>query len=206
MQNKMDELEFLKTDWNKESDEFKEYSEKEIYTMIKRKSVSVTRVLCVIGIIEIFLWAIYGYIDGQFPVLRIALFTVFFVLILCFYFKIKIEKNSISLMKSILNIKRVILGYAGISFLLIIIDNICNFNHYTKDFMAGLNDGCNQNNPHTTNPQLMNPQIGIYVIFAILLLVFIYFLYLIYKSTYGRILFHLRKNYKELSEIEEKAI
>lgn len=202
----MDDLEFIKEDWNKESNGFKDYSEKEIYTMIQQKSVSVTKILFLMGITEIFLWAVYGYINGQFPIFRMALLTVFFMVILWFYFKIKTEKSSISLMKNILNIKRSIFGYAGISFLLIIIDNICNFNNYTKDFMAGVKDGYEKNNLHTTDPKYMNPELANYIIFAILVLFFLYCLHLIYKSTYGRILSHLRKNYKELSEIEENSI
>ncbi|MCY0968649.1 hypothetical protein [Chryseobacterium wangxinyae] len=202
----MDELELLKADWSKESKGFKEYSENEIYNMIKQRSVSITKILFLIGLIELSLWAVYGYIDGQFPGLRIALFALFFALTLYFFLKVKIEKSSMLLMKGILNIKRVILGYAVISFLLIVIDNIFNFNDYTKDFLAGVKDGYHHNNLYTTDPQLLNPQLGIYIIFAVLLLFFMYILFLIYKSTYGKILSHLRKNYKELSEIEEKAI
>jgi hypothetical protein len=48
----MDELELLKKDWNKESDDFKEYSENEIYNMIKHKSVSITKTLLMIGLVK----------------------------------------------------------------------------------------------------------------------------------------------------------
>lgn len=199
----MEELELLKKDWNKDSDEFKNYSEKEIHEMIKHKSVSVTKILCLIGLIEIILWAVYGYIDGQVPVLRMSLFVVFFALIIYFYFKMKTEENSISLMKSILNIRKVIFGYAGISFLLIILMNVIDFKHNTKDFMAGLNDGYNHNNPHTTNFEQMTPELGNYIVFGVVLVIAIYLLYIIYKKTYGKILFNLKRNYKELSKVEE---
>lgn len=199
----MEELELLKKDWNKESDEFKNYSEKELYEMIKQKSVSVTRVLCLIGLIEIVLWAIYGCIEGQLPIFRIVLFAVFFVLIIYFYFKIKTEKNSISLMRSILNVRKVIFGYAGISFLLIILMNSIDFKHNTKDFMAGLSDGYNHNNLHTTNSERMTPELGNYIVFGVVLIITTYLLYIIYKKTYGKILVDLKKNYKELSKVEE---
>lgn len=199
----MEELELLKKDWNKESDEFKNYSEKEIYSMIKQKSVSVTRILCLIGLTEIILWTVYGYIDGGLPILRMVLFAVFFALIIYFYFKMKTEENSISLMKSILNIRKVIFGYAGISFLLIVLMNIIDFKHNTKDFMAGLNDGYNHNSPHTTSSAQITPELGNYIVFGVALMIAIYLLYIIYKKTYGKILFNLKRNYKELSKVEE---
>lgn len=199
----MEELELLKKDWNKESKEFKNYSEEDIYKMIKHKSVSVTRVLCLIGSIEIILWALFGYIDEQFPIIRMGLFAVFFALIIYFYFKMKAEENSISLMKNILKVRKVIMVYTGISLLLIIIDNILHFDFYTKDFMAGIHDGRASCKLHTTNPEQMAPELGNYIIFGISLLILTYFLFRIYKSTYGKILFNLKKNYKELSKVEE---
>ena len=104
----MDELEILKKGWNNEFDEFKNYSEKEIYSMIKRKSISVTKNLVFIGLIEIALWSIYGFIDGKLPVFRMVILASFFTMIIYFYFRIKAHKNSVSLMRAILNIRKVI--------------------------------------------------------------------------------------------------
>ncbi|MEI7486984.1 MAG: hypothetical protein WCJ72_06165 [Chryseobacterium sp.] len=198
----MEELKLLKKDWNKESDEFKNYSEKEIYEMIKQKSVSVTRILCLIGLIEIILWAVYGYIDGELPILRMVLFVVFFALIIYFYFKMKTEESSISLMKNILNIRKVIFGYAGISFFLIVLNSIIDFKYDTRDFIAGFRDG-SYGTSHKTDPDTILPSITNYIVFGVVLMITMYLIYLIYKKTYGKILFDLKKNYKELSKVEE---
>jgi hypothetical protein len=68
----MDELELLKEDWSKNKNEFKNYSATEIYLMIKEKSISVTKTLLIIGLIEVILWFIIGFINSEFPYLRIA--------------------------------------------------------------------------------------------------------------------------------------
>ncbi|MBB6372437.1 hypothetical protein [Chryseobacterium shigense] len=102
-------------------------------------------------------------------------------------------------MKGILNLRKVILGYAGISFLLIIVDNLIHFRHNVRDFMAGFRDGSEFNAYHKTNPDTLTPELGNYIVFAVVVIITVYFIYLIYKKTYGRILSHLRKNYRELS-------
>ncbi|MGG5208657.1 hypothetical protein ACQWU4_06885 [Chryseobacterium sp. MIQD13] len=195
----MEELELLKKDWNKQSDELKNYSENEIHQMIKHKSVSVTKTLLIIGITEIVLWAVYGYFDGEFPYIRMGLFGIFFGLIIYLYCKIKAGEDSVSLMEGILNLRKVIVGYAGISFLLIVVDNLINFKHNVKDFMAGFRDGSKFNTYHKTNADTLTPELVNYIVFAIAVIITMYLIYLVYKKTYGRILSNLRKNYRELS-------
>lgn len=197
----MEELEFLRENWNN-SDDYKEYSEGQIQNMIKQKSVSTTKTLMAIGLIEFLLWGLYGYIDGKFPYFRAILFTVFFILIIYFFNKIKAEANSKSLMEYVLNLRKVIFGYAGISFFLIVLDNIINFKHYTRDFIAGLHDGKTGNAYRATNPSTITPEVGNYMIFGVILIIIIFFLYWLYKKTYGKILSDLKKNYKELNNIE----
>ncbi len=205
----MEELELLKKDWNKESDDFKEYSENEIYNMIKHKSVSITRTLLIIGLLEVILWTVYGYLDQQFPYIRIAMFFVFTAFIVFLFNRMKTGQNSITLMKNILNMRRLILGYAGISLVLAVIDSIIHFDHNTRDFMAGARDGWNERhgtNALSTNPEMMMPSFMNYFVFGICLLIGFYLLYVVYKRTYGKILQDLRKNYKELSRHEETAV
>ena len=205
----MDELELLKKDWNKESDDFKEYSEIEIYNMIKHKSVSITKTLLIIGLVEVVLWTLYGYLDEQFPYMRVALFLVFTGLIIFLFRTMKTRQDSITLMKSILNLRRLILGYAFVSLVLAIVYSIIHFDHNTRDFMAGAKDGWNERhgvNTLHTNPDTMMPGIANYIIFGIFVVIGLYILYVIYKRTYGKILQDLRKNYKELSLQEERGV
>lgn len=202
----MEDLELLKKDWNKESGDFKEYSEKEIYTMIKHKSVSITKKLLLIGIIEVILWTLYSCMDKQFPYIRMGMFLVFMGVIIILFRKMKTGQNSIALMKSILNLRMLILGYACISLILAVVDGIIYFDHNTRDFMAGFKDGWNTRhhmNAAPADPNQLIPVTGNYIAFGIVLLIGLLFLYIIYKMTYGKILLDLRKNYKELS-LQEK--
>lgn len=196
----MDELELLKEDWSKNKNEFKNYSATEIYSMIKEKSISVTKNLLIIGLIEVILWFIIGYIDSEFPYFRIGLFTVFFILIIYSFKKIKVSQNSISLMRNILNLRKMVLGYALISFLVIVVGNIVNFKHNTQDFMAGYLDGKRNGTFNVTNPDSLTPELINYAAFAIVLIMVVFFLYWIYKNTYGKILINLKNNYQELNK------
>ncbi|PKF74236.1 hypothetical protein [Chryseobacterium sp. PMSZPI] len=203
----MEELELLKKDWNKESKEFHEYSENEIYKMIQHKSVSVTKTLLFIGLIEVVLWTLYGYLNKEFPYVRIGMFLIFTGWIIFLFRKMKTGQDSITLMKSILNVRRLILGYAFISLILIVVDSIIHFDHNTRDFMAGFKDGWNKGhgaNALPANPNIITPELWNYVLFGIFLIIGLYLLFVLYKRTYGKILQDLRKNYKELSNQEDK--
>ncbi|WP_267401847.1 MULTISPECIES: hypothetical protein [unclassified Chryseobacterium] len=193
----MEELELLKNDWNKNTEDFKEYSDQDILGMIKKQSVSVTKTLLIIGVVEVIIWSAYGYIDGEFPFIRIGLFTIFFGLIIYWFNKIKSGESSLALMKNILNLRKTVFGYAGISFALIIFDSLINFKHHTSDFIRGWKDGQNGTHSDTVNLTMVN-----YIVFAFILAAVIYFLYWIYKKTYGKILSDLKKNYRELSKAE----
>ncbi|MFZ4930108.1 hypothetical protein [Chryseobacterium sp. Mn2064] len=202
----MEELELLKKDWNKESDDFKEYSEKEIYTMIKHKSVSITKILLLIGLVEVILWTLYGYLNKEFPYIRTGMFLVFTGIIITLFRRIKTGQESIHLMKNILNLRTLILGYAVVSLILVVADGIIHFDHNTRDFMAGFNDGWNTKhhmNAELTDPDKLHPVIGNYITFGVFLVTGMFLLYLIYKKTYGKILQDLRKNYKELNRQEK---
>ncbi len=193
----MEELELLKNDWNKNTKDFKEYSDQDILGMIRKQSVSVTKTLLIIGVVEVIIWSAYGYIDGEFPFIRIGLFTMFFGLIIYWFNKIKSGESSLALMKNILNLRKTVFGYAGISFALIIFDSLINFKHNTSDFIRGWKDGQNGTHSDTVNLTMVN-----YIVFAFILAAVIYFLYWIYKKTYGKILSDLKKNYRELSKAE----
>ncbi len=193
----MEELELLKNDWNKNTKDFKEYSDQDILGMIKKQSVSVTKTLLIIGVVEVIIWSAYGYIDGEFPFIRIGLFAIFFGLIIYWFNKIKSDESSLALMKNILNLRKTVFGYAGISFALIIFDSLINFKHNTSDFIRGWKDGQNGTHSDTVNLTMVN-----YIVFAFILAAVIYFLYWIYKKTYGKILSDLKKNYRELSKAE----
>lgn len=200
----MEELELLKNDWNK-TGEFKDYSEKEICGMIRQKSVSVTKTLLIIVGVEIVLWSVIGYIDAAFPVMRMVLFFVFLIPVIMLFRNIKTGGNSLSLMKNILNLRKIVFGYAFISFFMIVSDNIIHYDLYTKDLISGWNNGRAERSPDfiPSRPETLIPSAGNYIAFGVVLIIVVYILFLIYKSTYGKILADLKKNYGELSRPEE---
>lgn len=61
----MDDLELLKKDWNRNSDEFKTYGQKDLFKMIKKNSVSVSKTLLIIGLVEVVLWFTMLYLDQR---------------------------------------------------------------------------------------------------------------------------------------------
>lgn len=54
----MDELEILKKDWNKDTTEFKNYSDSDIYPMMHKKSSSIVKTLFYISVAELVFWLI----------------------------------------------------------------------------------------------------------------------------------------------------
>lgn len=208
----MDELELLKKDWQKDSDEFKTYSEKEIYGMIKSKSISITKTLLIFGIIEVACWQILEYLDNNFSfkelsnfmIVRIFQFAFFISLIFYFYYKINNSENSKKLMKSILNLRKVIYFYIFFIFLGAVYYFISNYDDIAKSAVAGFIDGWNGNAyRHTKINEIkisFEKVLSIVITSAIILLLI---LTSIYYLTYGRLLKKLKSNYQELSKLEE---
>lgn len=184
----MEELELLKKDWNKDSESFKTYSEKDLFAMIKGRSVSVAKTLLMIGVIEIILWNIYHlYRKQYFFDLKNVISILFIVSILYIYIRIRKNESTASLIKSIINLRTVILGYTFITISIIFIARIllyCDSNFVWYDtakstaYNIGLNTG--------------------YFAFFILI-------YIIYKKSYGPLLRKLKANYAELTKLEESA-
>jgi len=59
----MDELELLKKDWKEnKSDDFKNYTEKELFAMTKKRSVSIAKWVFIIALLELGFWFLIGYL------------------------------------------------------------------------------------------------------------------------------------------------
>ena len=200
----MDDLELLKQDWNKDSDEFKNYSEKELLLIIKRRTTDITKTLFVFGLIEITIWLFFNYIYGlEFPFLRYFAFALFLVLIVWSYYKFSFLKDSKSFMKDILNLRKYILGYALFTLAIIVFESVRDFKEDARDALAGFTDGKNGNPINTVNPESLEPGFITYLMFFITSIVLFYILYSIYKATYGKLLRKLKTNYTELTKMED---
>ena len=128
----MNELELLKKDWKEnKSDDFKNYTEKELFAMTKKRSVSIAKWVFIIALLELGFWFLIGYLmpssseDKEYyevlnniPLIKGILYVlgefatylpyVFIGLLLYLNFKIKREENPKKLMEKILLMKKCI--------------------------------------------------------------------------------------------------
>ncbi|ATL44925.1 hypothetical protein OZ664_08355 [Elizabethkingia sp. HX WHF] len=199
----MDELELLKKDWNKDSVDFKTYSAKDVYNMIRKKTLSIVNILLLIGLSEALLWTIYYYMETSVSILRLIIFILFLILILYFYYKLNANNDVKMLMKNIFRLRKIILGYAAISGILIVSDNIINYKNNLQYAMAGFIEGWKGLPMNSIDPKSYIPSLISYILYGIGVFFILYIIYFIYKKTYGNILHKLRANYKELTKLEE---
>ena len=62
----MDELELLKKDWKEnKSDDFKNYTEQELFAMTKKRSVSIAKWVFIIALLELGFWFLIGYLASS---------------------------------------------------------------------------------------------------------------------------------------------
>ena len=206
----MDELELLKKDWKEnKSDDFKNYTEKELFAMTKKRSVSIAKWVFIIALLELGFWFLIGYlmpssssedkyqdipfVDGIFSVMDMITILLPFVFIgslLYLNFKIRIEENPKKLMGKILLMKKCIKWYIKIFLgevaLFFIISMALSF---------------------YTNYYILEGEELVALFVSVMLIVFIFilvlFLRFIYHLVYGKLLYKLKQNYEELSRMEE---
>ena len=206
----MDELELLKKDWKEnKSDDFKNYTEQELFAMTKKRSVSIAKWVFIIALLELGFWFIIGYlmpssssedkyqdipfVDVVFNVMDIISILLPFVFIgslLYLNFKIRTEENPKKLMEKILLMKKCIQWYIRIFLgevaLFFIISMALSF---------------------YTNYYILEGEELVALFVSVMLIVFIFilvlFLRFIYHLVYGNLLHKLKQNYEELSRMEE---
>ena len=210
----MDELELLKKDWKEnKSDDFKNYTEQELFAMTKKRSVSIAKWVFIIALLELGFWFLIGYLASSsedskhedipfvdvvfnvMDIISILLPFVFIASLLYLNFKIRTEENPKKLMEKILLMKKCIQWYIRIFLgeivVFFIISMILIF--YTRY--------------HTLEAEEIEGLYFFAFIAFIPLLVFIFifalFLRFIYHLVYGKLLHKLKQNYEELSRMEE---
>ena len=210
----MDELELLKKDWKEnKSDDFKNYTEQELFAMTKKRSVSIAKWVFSIALLELGFWFLIGYLASSsedskhedipfvnlvfnvMDIISILLPFVFIGSLLYLNFKIRTEENPKKLMEKILMMKKCIQWYIRIFLgeivVFFIISMILIF--YTRY--------------HTLEAEEIEGLYFFAFIAFIPLLVFIFifalFLRFIYHLVYGKLLHKLKQNYEELSRMEE---
>ena len=215
----MDELELLKKDWKEnKSDDFKNYTEKELFAMTKKRSVSIAKWVFIIALLELGFWFLIGYLmpssseDKEYyealnssPLIKGILYVlgefavylpfVFIGSLLYLNFKIRTEENPKKLMEKILLMKKCIQWYIRI-FLGEIV--VFFFISMILTFYIEYNT--------LEGKELEELYLFAFVMFIPLLMIifiFVLFLRFIYHLVYGKLLHKLKQNYEELSRMEE---
>ena len=215
----MNELELLKKDWKEnKSDDFKNYTEKELFAMTKKRSVSIAKWVFIIALLELGFWFLIGYLmpssseDKEYyealnssPLIKGILYVlgefavylpfVFIGSLLYLNFKIRTEENPKKLMEKILLMKKCIQWYIRIFLgeivVFFIISMILSF-YIESNSLEGT--------------ELEELYLFAFVMFIpLLMIIFIFALFLrfIYHLVYGKLLHKLKQNYEELSRMEE---
>ena len=198
----MEELELLKKDWKKDSENFKVYSSEEVYKMIRKKTISFSTMLFILGIIEITVWLLFDFIYGlDYKLIRYSLFICFIGVLGYTFYRIKNTTTSKELMKNILIMRFVVTTYVIVVFSTLIVECILNYNNMASRFYAGWLAGSKGGRYQTV--EAVQPTLKIYILFFIILFLMLLIIYLFYKNFYGNILHKLRANYKELTKLEE---
>lgn len=209
----MDELELLKKDWNKATDEFKNYSDSDIYPMLHKKSSSIVKTLFYISIAELVFWVLISYVPYYFSDdMRSRLetsyenplftgLTIFgFAVVALFVYLLYRSHKSISstdsakkLMESILKTRKVIKYYVLYNLVMIFIS-----------IPLSLYFEFNQNSDfHDQVAAFDNTQMTVLVAVTILTTaIFLGIIWLFYRLIYGILLKRLNSNYKELKKLE----
>ena len=212
----MDELELLKKDWQKKEDHLPKISYTEIYKMIWKKSSSIVKWIFYISILEFVFWTAINIVftDGEsWQMIKswhiyeftIGLMFLNYIILLYFIFKFYVNYRKISftdssrdLMKAILKVKRTVTQYVWfnlIMFSISLISGIYGSLRYGPDGDKIINAASEAGNETI----FWTIIIGICILAVTVLLGIIW---LFYKLLYGLLLKRLRKNYKELQQLE----
>lgn len=210
----MDELELLKKDWKEnKSDDFKNYTEQELFAMTKKRSVSIAKWVFIIALLELGFWFLIGYlasssedskhedipfVDVVFNVMDIISILLPFVFIgslLYLNFKIRTEENPKKLMEKILLMKKCIQWYIRIFLgevvVFFIISMILTF-YIEYNTLEG-----------KELEELYFMIFIMFIPFLMIIFIFVLFLRFIYHLVYGKLLHKLKQNYEELNRMEE---
>jgi hypothetical protein len=213
----MDELKQLKKDWQKDQ-KFPKINKSEIYKFLHKKSSSIVKWIFIISIIEFSFWNIiaflikdnenqqrfdeYGmeYITIPLMITGYILLFYFFILFYRNYKSISTTVNSKTLMEQILKTRKTVKYYVVFNLIFLYIS-------IAIGIMIELN-----NNPDVLLQTSKFSESGeFYIFYGIVILITLLamgvitvFFLIFYYLIYGILLKKLKKNYKELKEIEKQ--
>ena len=209
----MDELELLKKDWNKSENQYKSFTDSDIYKMSHKKSSSIVKTLFYISVAEFVFWILINvlpyfssetykesldksYHNPLFVGITIFGFVVIFIFMYLLYNSYKAISTTDSakkLMESILKTRKIIKYYVIYNLVVIFISVPLTF--YFE---------FNQNIEFHDQVEAFNSKQMLFLYgFTVLLTgVFLLVFWLFYKLIYGILLKRLNRNYNELKKLE----
>ncbi len=203
----MDELDLLKSDWNKQ-DNFPKIDRSEIRMMLHRKSSSIVKWICIISCIEFGLGIIFNLLfdyyteDKDDSMLDNSSYIAYYIILGVFiyfffrqYRKIKNYKDTKTLTADILRSRKLVKTYVYLNLGLILIEA-------ARGFVAGFTKST-----AATQWQHIPRWFEITMIAILLIIVlslFFGFVWAFYYFVYLRLTKKLKKNYDELVKLEEE--
>ena len=211
----MDELELLKSHWQKDDIKEKQLSSKEIYPLLLKKSSSIVKTLFYISIAELVFWILINsvvplllsdsysenldHVYGNPSImLAITVFSYFIIGLFVYllyksYKSISVTDNAKKLMESILKTRKVIKYYVVYNLILAFISmvvGLCYAVTRNSEIMAKINDA-------------NTGKIALLIITGLAITIgFVCIIWLFYKLLYGILLKRLNRNYSELKKLD----
>lgn len=195
----MDELDKLKSHWQKNEETFPKVSEGDIYAMLHKRSSSIVKWILIISILEFAFWgllsltnSVFGIADyGTLPRFIYILEDINYFIVITFivlfyinYRKISAEKPIKGLMNNIIRVRRIVTAYVIYNIGMITVGMLCGVMLFNK-----------QNADDSLDANI------ILAVTVVTLLILIGFIGLMYYLLYGRLLKKLNKNYRELKKM-----
>ncbi|NRR90803.1 hypothetical protein HSX10_04400 [Winogradskyella undariae] len=209
----MDELELLKKDWKKSDNQYKSFSDSDIYKMSHKKSSTIVKTLFYISMAELVFWILINFLPfvlsdslkGQLEEMShswvyIGLNIISYSVIILFIYllwkahkAISVTDNAKKLMESILKTRKIIKYYVIYNLLLALISIPISLS-----FSISEHPELSKQISTASSAQLAIMLLIVIIFTAVFLTV----IWLFYKLIYGILIKRLNRNYKELKKLE----
>lgn len=214
----MEELELLKSNWQKREHVLPKLTYNDIYALLLKKSSSIVKWIFLISIAEIIFWTALAFLvpesnkkinDGLglhnflmvMNILNYIIFGVFIVLFYSNYRKIKVTDTVRQLMKNILRARKTVKYFViyNVSLSILLLVGVNLYYYMMQDRLYKLLSTYYPE--YATIPQEKFTNI-FFVTTLIFGVIFIGLIILFYRVVYGILLRRLKRNYDELEKIE----
>jgi len=209
----MDELELLKKDWKRSDNQYKSFSDSDIYKMSHKKSSTIVKTLFYISVAELVFWVLINFLpyvlsekmkaqleEMSHSWIYVSLNIISYLVIILFVYllwrahkAISVTDNAKKLMESILKTRKIIKYYVlynlSIALISIPISLYFSINEH-PEISEQLSNA-------TTEKLVIMSLVAIGITIAFLGLVWLF-----YKLIYGILIRRLNRNYQELKKLE----